>query len=101
LWPVMLLATLPMFFLAPVLQEPNSAFAEGISFFPPSTPMLMIARQAVPPGIPWWQPFVGAALALATTIVIVWVAGRIFRVGLLLQGKGARLGEIAKWVIRG
>src|SRR5205085_9599067 len=52
MWPVMLLATLPMFFLGPVLQEPNSPLAQGLSFFPPATPMLMLARQAVPPGVP-------------------------------------------------
>ena len=56
---------------------------------------------AVPPGIPWWQPVVGVAIALATTVLCVFVAGRIFRVGILMQGKGARLGEIARWVLRG
>jgi ABC-2 type transport system permease protein len=101
LWPVMLLACLPMFLLGNVLQEPNSGVATGLSFFPFATPTLMIARQAVPPGVPGWQPVLGAALVLATTLACVWAAGRIFRVGLLMQGKGARPGEMARWVFRG
>jgi ABC-2 type transport system permease protein len=101
LWPVMLLATMPMFFLSSVLREPNSPVATGLSFFPFATPMLMIARQAAPPGLPWWQPLLGIVMVLATTVLCVYAAGRIFRVGLLLQGKGAKLSEIAKWVFRG
>jgi ABC-2 type transport system permease protein len=101
LWPVMLLATLPMFVVGSVLQEPSSPVATGLSFFPFATPMLMIARQAVPPGIPLWQPLLGVVLVMATTLACVYAAGRIFRVGLLMQGKGARLGEMVQWVIRG
>jgi ABC-type Na+ efflux pump permease subunit len=101
LWPVMLLACLPMFFLRHVLQEPNSTVATAASFFPFATPMLMVARQAVPPGTPWWQPVAGALGVLLTTLICVYVAGRIFRVGLLLQGKGARLGDMVRWVFRG
>jgi ABC-2 type transport system permease protein len=101
LWPVMLLATLPMFMLGSVLQEPNSGVVTVVSFFPFATPMLMIARLAIPPGAPWWQPYVGIALVLATTLLCIYAAGRIFRVGILLQGKGANLGQLLRWVFRG
>ncbi len=63
LWPVMLLATMPMFLLGSVLQEPNSPVVTGLSFFPFATPMLMIARLAMPPGMPWWQPVLGVRSA--------------------------------------
>jgi ABC-2 type transport system permease protein len=56
---------------------------------------------AVPPGVPAWQPLVAAAITVLTTIVIVWAAGRIFRVGILMQGQGAKLGEMLRWVVRG
>jgi ABC-2 type transport system permease protein len=101
LWPVMLLACLPMFVLGNVLQEPNSAVCTALSYFPFATPTLMTARLGVPPGVPWWQPVVGVVIVLATTLACVWAAGRIFRVGLLLQGKGASVREIARWVFRG
>jgi ABC-2 type transport system permease protein len=101
LWPVMLLATMPMFVLGNVIREPNSGVVTVFSFFPFATPMLMIARQAVPPGVSVWQPFAGIAGVLATTLFCVWAAGRIFRVGILLQGKGANFTEMARWVFRG
>jgi ABC-2 type transport system permease protein len=98
LMPVMVLACLPMFAMVNVIQEPDSTFSTMLSFFPPSTPMLMIARQAVPPGIPAWQPIVGCVGLLLTTLLCVYAAGRIFRVGILMQGKGARLADLARWV---
>ncbi len=101
IWPVMLLICLPMFVWLNVIREPTSSFATGVSLIPFATPMLMLARQAVPPGIPWWQPALGVVLVLITTTFCVYAAGRIFRVGLLMQGKGANFGEMLKWVFRG
>jgi ABC-2 type transport system permease protein len=100
-WPVMLLICVPMFVWLNVVREPTSAFAQGMSLFPFATPMLMIARLAVPPGIPVWQPILGVVLVLLTTAFCVYVAGRIFRVGLLMQGKGAHIGDLVRWVVRG
>jgi hypothetical protein len=40
-------------------------------------------------------------LVLAATTLCVYAAGRIFRVGILVQGKGARLGQLLQWVVRG
>jgi ABC-2 type transport system permease protein len=101
MWPVMLLICLPMFVWINVIKEPNSSFSTAISLFPFATPMLMLGRQAVPPGIPWWQPALGICLVLLTTLLCVYAAGRIFRVGILMQGKGARVGEVFRWVFRG
>jgi ABC-2 type transport system permease protein len=98
MWPVMLLAMMPMFLMGSVLQEPNSTLAISFSFVPFCTPMLMILRQSVPPSVPSWQPLVGVLLLLLTTLLCVWAAGRIFRIGLLMQGKGAKLGEMLRWV---
>jgi ABC-2 type transport system permease protein len=101
LWPVMMLAVMPMFFLGPLMRSPNSPVIVGLSYFPFATPSMMIARLGMPDGAQWWEPYVGAALMLLTTLLCVWVAGRIFRVGILLMGKGASPVEIARWVFRG
>jgi len=99
--PVMLLVVAPMFVWMNVVREPTSNFSLIVSLFPPATPMLMLIRQAVPPGIPTWQPALGILLVLLTTIACVFAAGRIFRVGILMQGKGAKVGEMMRWVFRG
>jgi len=101
LMPIMVIATMPFFALGPIMQDPNGKIAVIFSFFPFATPMLLVARQSVPPGVPLVQMIAGIILVLATTFICVWSAGRIFRVGILMQGKGARFGDLAKWVFRG
>jgi ABC-2 type transport system permease protein len=101
LLPIMLLVCLPIFLLGTVIQEPSSPVVRAVSFFPFATPNLMIARLAVQRDMPWWEPVVGVVIVMSATIACVYVAGRIFRVGILMQGKGARIGEMMKWVVRG
>ncbi len=101
LMPVMIVIMLPIMALRHIVQEPNSAFSTWASFVPFATPMLMMPRIGLPPGAPWWQPPLGVLGVLLTTLVCVYAAGRIFRVGILMQGKGARLSDLARWVIRG
>jgi ABC-2 type transport system permease protein len=99
--PVMLVLVAPMFIWLNVITEPGSTFALLCSLFPPATPMLMIMRQAVPPGVPFWQPMVGVVLVLLSTIFCVYAGGRIFRVGILMQGRAAKFRELAGWILRG
>jgi len=91
----------PMFVWTNVVREPNSVFSTVASYFPTATPMLMLVRVAVPPGIAWWQPVLGMAGVLATILACVCAAGRIFRVGLLTQGKAATPRELLRWVFQG
>jgi ABC-2 type transport system permease protein len=99
--PVALVACLPVFVMQQVLANPHGNLSTTLSLLPFATPMLMMARQAMPPGVPWWQILVGTAGVLAMTAACVYAAGRIFRVGILQQGKGARIVELARWVFRG
>jgi len=99
--PVMLVVMMPLFVWMHVVEAPSSTLSLALSLFPPATPMLMLIRMAVPPGIPIWQPILGAVLVLITTLVIVFAASRVFRVGILIQGKGARVGEVLRWIVRG
>jgi ABC-2 type transport system permease protein len=101
LLPVMLVAMLPLFVLTNVVMEPDGGLATGASLFPTAAPMLMVARLSVSPGLPLWQPLLAVALVLFATALCVWAAGRIFRVGLLVQGQGAGFREIMRWVWRG
>jgi hypothetical protein len=63
--------------------------------------MLMLLRQSSPGGVPFWQPLVGLAGMLLFTWVAVFAAARVFRIGLLAQGKAPGLGTMLRWAIRG
>ena len=80
--PAMFPVMIPMFLLVPILREPLSTFATGLSLFPLFTPTLMVMRMSTPGGIPAWQPWVGLALVAVCAVVAVWAGGRVFRVGL-------------------
>jgi len=99
--PVMLVIVLPMFVLGNLLKDPSGLLAQIATFFPTSAPMVTVARLGIPPGIPVWQALLAAAVAIATTIVLVWAAGRIFRVGILMQGQAPKPMELIRWVARG
>jgi ABC-2 type transport system permease protein len=99
--PVMLLIIVPLSLTMNIIQDPGGVIALSASFFPLSAPMVMTARIVIPPGTPIWQVILSALVSLTTTVVLIWAAGRIFRVGILLQGQGANYAQLARWIIRG
>ncbi len=83
-----------------VMRAPESALAVGMSIFPTMTPFAMMLRIAMPPGPPLWQVLLSVAILIGSTAFLIWAGGRIFRVGLLMQGKAPNLPELVKWVMR-
>ncbi|MCU1238544.1 MAG: hypothetical protein JWP63_6511 [Candidatus Solibacter sp.] len=91
----------PMFMLMPVMTSPNGGLATALSLFPPFTPVIMLLRQAMPAGVPAWQPWVGLTGVMVWTVVGTWIAARIFRVGILMQGQSPKLSELMRWAWQG
>jgi ABC-2 type transport system permease protein len=91
----------PILMVTPVMQQPGGVFATTMSFIPPFTPVLMLLRQALPGGVPWWQPWLGLAGAIVYALATIWAAARIFRIGILSQGKTPKVAELAQWVLWG
>lgn len=92
---------IPLFVLVPVMSQPSGIVATALSLFPPFTPVLMLVRQALPSGVPAWQPWVGLTGVLICAAAIVFAASRIFRIGIMLQGKPPKAAEMIRWAIRG
>jgi ABC-2 type transport system permease protein len=92
---------IPMFLMMPVMQQPNGPIATVVSLMPPFTPVVMLMRQAMPGGIPAWQPWVALAGVIVFTIVMGWGAARVFRIAILLQGKSPKAAEVVRWAIKG
>ena len=99
--PVTMMIILPTLLLGTLLREPNGKVAVIGSFVPFSAPMLMMARLSTGAQVPTWQPALAATGVLLTALACVWASGRVFRVGLLLQGKGVRFADLLRWVLRG
>jgi len=96
--PVMMLLMVPIFMWMPVLKAPDGTMATVMSLVPTAAPFLMMLRISLAPGPPGWQIALSAVLMAVTTVAAVWAAARIFRVGILMQGKTASLGEMMRWV---
>jgi len=77
-------------------QNPDGPLAFWASLVPLTSPIVMMVR--VPFGVPWWQMLLSIALLVATVILIVKLAAKIYRVGILMYGKKPTYAEIVKWL---
>lgn len=95
--PVIMLLVSAVIFIQPVLLNPNSGTARIMSLLPFSSPIIMPLRLSgtqVPP-LEIAGALLGVAAACATA---VWLAARIYRVGLLMTGKRPTLKELVRWI---
>lgn len=101
LTPVMLSVMFPAFVVVKIITEPLGAFATWSSLIPPFSSMMMPARLGASEAIPLWQPLVGIVLMAAFTAFVTYLAGRVFRIGILFRGQAPSLRTLAKWALRG
>ena len=92
---------IPLMIMVPILKQPNGLMATAISLFPPFTPVLMLLRQSMPGAVPVWQPWVGLAGVIGWTLLMSFAGARVFRVGILMQGKPPRAADLLRWAVRG
>lgn len=78
-----------------VVNEPNSGLALWTSFIPFTSPMVMMAR--VPFGIPVWESIVSVVVLYVSFVAMVWLAAKIYRVGIFMYGKKPSVAEIIRW----
>jgi len=96
--PVMLFLLLPLLASPIVIRSPDSTLSIILSLFPTATPFLMLIRLALTPSPAMWQVVLSVVLTAGAIAGIIWVAGRILRVGLLMQGKPPNLPELMRWI---
>lgn len=86
---------LGMVFSMSVIQDPNSTMAVWLSMIPLTSPMVMMAR--VPFGIPTIEIIMSLMILYICMLLMIWVAAKIYRVGIFMYGKKPNIREIITW----
>jgi ABC-2 type transport system permease protein len=79
-----------------IIQNPNGGVAFWFSMIPFTSPIIMLIR--IPFGVPVWEIVLSMSLLAATFIGTTWLAGKIYRIGILMYGKKVNYKELWKWI---
>ena len=86
---------LALVFSFTVAQEPNSTLAVWLSMIPFTSPMVMLCR--IPFSIPGWEIAVSVAILYLSFVVMAWISGKIYRVGIFMYGKKPNIKDLIRW----
>jgi ABC-2 type transport system permease protein len=95
--PVLFLLIMGFYLAFPVIRSPGSPLAFWVSMIPFFSPITMIVR-IVTQTPPAWQILLSLAIGYATVVLLMWLAARIYRIGMLMYGKRATIPEVLRWV---
>jgi len=94
--PVTLPIIIPILFITNVMSDPNGTLSTILSLIPFFSPILMIARIAAAE-VPLWQIGLSIVLLVITFFVCLWIAAKIYRIGILMYGKKPTFKDLIKW----
>jgi ABC-2 type transport system permease protein len=94
--PMMMIMMVPLFTMVFVNRDPHGAFALIMTWIPIYTPFTMMNRAAA--DTPFVEVLGAMALMAVTSVLMLWLAGRIFRIGILRTGNRPKLAEVVRWV---
>ena len=94
--PITLPIIIAFIILTIVMNDPSSPLVVWCSMIPFTSPIVMIGR--IPSGIPTWEIVTSIVLLYSTFIVMVWLAGKIYRIGIFMHGKKPTLKDLYKWL---
>lgn len=95
--PIMLPLILAVYVgFATVINDPHGPISVIFSYIPLTSPIVMLMR--VPFGVAWWEIAISMTLLVLTFLLFVWVAAKIYRVGILMYGKKPSYKDLWKWI---
>jgi ABC-2 type transport system permease protein len=98
MFPIMMPIIFAFIMLSSGLNNPNSNMMFWGSLIPFTSPIIMMGR--IPFGVPMWQLGLSMALLIGGFLFTTWMAGKIYRTGILLYGKKASWKLMLKWVFK-
>ncbi|MCK4880033.1 MAG: ABC transporter permease [Bacteroidales bacterium] len=96
IFPVILPLVLGLYVMISAINNPDNALSFWFSIIPFTSPVVMMVR--IPFGVPWWQLALSGSLLIGTFLGMTWVAGKVYRTGILMYGKKNSYKEIWKWL---
>ena len=97
--PAMLVLMVPLILWLPISEQPNGMLAVVMSFVPPATPFVMALRVAASSEpIAAWQVAASIVWGFACVAAFLWAGAKVFRVGVLMQGKPPTPRELLRWI---
>jgi len=94
--PVTIIVMLPILLIGNIVSDPSGPVALWLSMIPFTSPIAMMIR--IPFGVPAGQLIISMALLVACFVATTWLAGKIYRTGILMYGKKVTWGEMWKWL---
>lgn len=94
---ITILLVMPIAFAVPVMMNPDSMLVKVLSQFPLLTPTMMALRFSIQTP-EWWEIILSLVTLLLTIWGLMWVAGKVFRIGILITGKKPNFREIVGWL---
>jgi len=94
--PITIPVIMALYIMMVAIRAPQSNLAVWASIFPLFSPIVMPARLAFDP--PLWEILLSMVVLAGTSIFFVWLAARIYRVGILMYGKKVSFKELGKWI---
>jgi len=98
IFPVMMPIILGFVILMRSIQNPHGSLSVFGSLFPLTSPIVMLGR--IPFGVPWQQLVLSMVLLVGFFLFCTWLAGKIYRTGILMYGKKGNWKEMMKWAFR-
>lgn len=99
LMPVWLVMMLPMMVWFIAVRDPLGPIATTLAMFPPSAPMMNVLRMGTGVTIPYWQPMLGAVLLAVSTALVIWVAGRVYKMSMLRSDSVKSLAQLLTRIV--
>ena len=96
--PISLPLILGLFIMLHTFEHPESSLSFWASMIPFTSPMVMLARIPFEGAVPTWELLLSIGLLFVTFLAIVYLSGKIYRVGILMYGKKASWKDLWKWI---